>query len=92
MSILPCDSKLYFKALDKHFTEPPGYPDSHQFRLVDIYTRTSSEKMKEKVLTSFITTGSKLTILIATTAFSMGVDCPDIRNVIYYGFPATVEQ
>jgi len=39
-----------------------------------------------------MTAGSKLRILIATTAFSLGVDFPDIRHVIHYGSPATVEQ
>jgi len=67
------------RALDQDFTDPPGYPDYHRFRMVDMYTRASSENMKRKILTSFMTAGSKLRILIATTAFSMGVDCPDIR-------------
>jgi len=45
-----------------------------------MYTRASSEKMKKKVLRSFMTAGSKLRILIATAAFSMGIDCPDIQG------------
>ena len=55
-TVTECTSmyKSMRRALDKDFTEPPGYPDYHQFRLVDMYTRASSEKMKEKVLTSFI--------------------------------------
>ena len=69
----------------KHFTEPPGYPDYHQFRLADMYIRASSEEMKKKVLASFMTAGSKLRIVMATTAFSMGVDCPDIQNIVHYG-------
>ena len=78
--------------LGKHFTEPPGYPDLHRFRLVDMYTRASSSEMKKKVLASFMTSAGKLRIVIATTAFSMGIDCPDISKVIHYGPPATVEQ
>ena len=35
------------------FTEPCGYPDLHQFRLLDMYTRASTRRMNEKVLTSF---------------------------------------
>ena len=57
-----------------------------------MYTRASSENMKQKILTSFMTAGSKLRTLIATTAFSMGIDCPDIHNIIHCGSPATVEQ
>ena len=80
------------RMLGDHFTEPPKYPDYHQFRLVDMYTRASSEDMKEKVLTSFMTAGSKLRVVVATTAFSMGIDCPDIQNVIHHGPPPSTEQ
>jgi len=75
-----------------HFTEPSNYPDYHQFRLVDMYARAISEGMKKKVLASFMTTDSKLRIVIATTAFSMGIDCPDIRNVVHHGPPTSIEQ
>ena len=36
--------------------------------------------------------GSILIILFATTAFSMGIDCPDSKNVIHCGAPSTTEQ
>ena len=80
------------KKLAKDFTEPSGYPDLHCFRLVDMFTRASKQEMKEKVLISFIKANGKLRLVIATTAFSMGIDCPDIRNVIHFGPPATIEQ
>jgi len=31
-----------------------------------------------------------LRLLIATSAFSMGVDCPDIHNVVHFGPPISV--
>ena len=75
------------------FTEPIGYPKGlHQFRLVDMYTRASTRKMKEKVLESFLAINSKLRVVIATTAFSLGIDCPNIRRVIHYGTPGTIEE
>ena len=74
------------------FTDPSGYPDYHQFCLVDMYTRTSSEERKRKVLNPFMIAGSKLRIVVTTTAFSMGNDCPDIRNVIHIDPPNSVEQ
>ena len=33
-----------------------------------------------------------LRIIIATTIFGMGIDCPDIVNVVHYGPPAILEQ
>ena len=78
--------------LGNNFTDPPGYPDYHRFRLVDMYTRASSNDMKKKVLSSFMTAAGKLRIVIATAAFSMGIDCPDISKVIHYGPPDNIEQ
>ena len=78
--------------LGKEFTEPPGYPNLHQFRLIEMYTRASLPEMKEKVLSSFTIAGGQLILVIATTAFSMGIDCPDIRRVYHYGPPSSIEQ
>lgn len=47
---------------------------------------------KEEVLALFKHTGSKLRLVIATTAFGMGIDCPDIRRVIHWGIPTTLEE
>ena len=71
------------------FTEPAGYPDYHCYRLLDMYTRACSDEMKAKVL---MQTDGKLRIVVATMAFSMGVDCPDIQNVMHYGPPSSVIQ
>ena len=40
----------------------------------------------------FKETGSKLRLIIATTAFGMGADCPDIRRIIHWGIPTTLEE
>ena len=78
--------------LGNHFTEPPGYPNYHNFWLMDMYTRGCSDEMRKKVLTSFMQPGGKLRLVVATMAFSMGVDCPDIVNVVHYGPPSSVLQ
>ena len=36
--------------------------------------------------------GGKLRLVIATAAFSMGVDCPDICNIIHYSPSTSIEQ
>ena len=48
--------------------------------------------MKEKVLTSFCIQGGTLRVVLATTAFGMGINCPDIKRVIHWGPPSTLEQ
>ena len=88
-------AELYHKlrhTLGPYFTKSTHYPDFHQFRVVEMYTRASTVEMKEKVLTSFCIQGGTLRVVLATTAFGMGIDCPDIERVIHWGSPSTLEQ
>jgi len=78
--------------LGRDKTEPSGYPNFLEFRLLSMYTRTSKQSVKELVMSLFRQTQSKLRILIATTAFSMGIDIPDIRQVYHWGAPSDLEQ
>ena len=74
------------------FTEPPGYPNLSGFRLVDMFTAVLTTEKKEEVLESFAKSSGKLRLVIATTAFGMGIDCPDIRKIIHWGIPSTLEE
>ena len=60
--------------------------------MVEMFTRASTKEMKEKVLKSLIHVHSKLRLVVATTAFSMSIDFPNICNVIHFGVPGTIEQ
>ncbi len=35
---------------------------------------------------------SPLRVVIATTAFGLGIDCPDVCHVISFGFPSDIES
>lgn len=48
--------------------------------------------MKKKALASLATTNNRLKIVVVTTAFSMGIDFPDIYNVMHYRPPTSIEQ
>lgn len=81
------------RKLGPYFTYPPGYPVSqHQFRVIDMYTRAATVEMKEKILSSFTTQNGRLRVVIATSAFGLGIDCSDIRQVIHWGSPSNPEQ
>ena len=78
--------------LGPHITDPSGQPSILQFRLVDVFTAASDNDMREEVLKEFSKKDTKLRLLIASTAFGLGVDCTGINRVINYGTPATMEE
>lgn len=84
--------KLLRSKLSSYFTYPTGTRDLQEFRLVDMYNSPATVVKKEKVLTAFTQEDSTLRVLIATTAFGMGVDCPNIRWVIHWSPPRLVED
>jgi len=79
--------------LGKNITEPPHLPDNFlQFRLIDIFTAASDNDMREEIITEFCKSDTKLRLIIASTAFGLGIDCKDIARVINYGTPTTLEE
>ena len=57
-----------------------------------MYTRGSTDGAKEAILQEFIKVETHLHIIIATTAFGMGIDCCDIKQVYHWGPPHTREE
>jgi superfamily II DNA helicase RecQ len=87
-------SKLYLRiryALQENFTEPPSSPDIHYNHLITMYHSAATQPTKEKIMTSFCQQESNLRILIATSAFGLGIDCPDIRHIIHWGPPTDID-
>ena len=60
----------------------------------EIFEPIGAPKMekKEQILQFFNVPNSTLRVLIATTAFGMGVDCPNIRRVYHWGSPSEPEE
>lgn len=87
-------SQLYgdiFRLLGANATEPPGYPNVLKYRLLTMYSRASTSDMK-KMISTFCTKESVLRVVITTTAFSIGLDCPDTYQIIYWGPSSDFEQ
>lgn len=95
-SINDC-STLYFyfkRKLGRSFTCPEGAPDISKYRRVEMFHSCTEQIVKEQIISSFTSIGpeSRLKILVATIAFGMGIDCPNIRTVIHYGPAECVES
>ena len=83
---------LFLKCrLGKESTEPVGAPDVAKFRLVDMFSACTHPKVKDSILRSFSIPNSNLRVVIATVAFGMGLDCPNIRHVLHWGPPEDIE-
>ena len=79
------------KYLGKDKTVIPGFPNLLEYRLFTMYTRAADDEMKDEVMLLFNRTNSHLRIVIATAAFSMGIDIPDVQQVFHWGPPSSVE-
>ena len=89
-----CASLYVFfqKSLGSDFLYPCDAPNLSKFRLVDMFTSCTETGVKNQILQSFTSPNSTLRIVIATIAFGLGVDCPDIRKIIHLGAPEDAES
>ena len=72
-------------------TEPIGVVDIARFRLVDMFTACTISSVKESILRMFCE-DCVLRIVVATVAFGMGLDCPNVRHIVHWGAPCDVVQ
>ena len=70
---------------------PTDAPNVPQFRLVEMFTSVTDAAQKDYIIKAF-TGESHLRIVIATIAFGMGIDCPDVRQVVCIGLPDDTES
>ena len=80
------------RLLGENITEPPGSPPDITNCIVSVFTSVSTTQMRELLLQEFSSTSTNLRLLIATTAFGLGVDCPDIERIINWGSPSMLEE
>ena len=82
---------LYLYFLGSGFTEPEDAPDLPQFRLVDM-SHSCTDSVVKETISDLFTKKSHLRVVVATVAFGMGIDCPDVRQVIHVGPPDDIES
>ena len=87
------DLYIYFRdELGENFTEPPKSPDLSKLRLVEMFTAVTDQEVKQQIICSFCDLESPLRVVCATVAFGMGIDCPNVREVIHLGVPDDTES
>ena len=79
-------------ALGPYITHPRGYPNIRKYRVIELYTRGSTNKAKEIILEEFVKVDTNIRVIVATSAFGMGIDCPNIINVYHWEPPHTIEE
>ena len=77
--------------LGNYFTSPTDAPDFPQYQVVDMFHSCTDPKVKANIMKSFCSP-SHLRVIIATTAFGMGVDCADIHQIVHLTPPDSVES
>lgn len=58
----------------------------------DIFTAATDTIVKDTIIKNFTQIGSPLRVVVATIAFGMGLDAPDIRRVIHWGPSKNIES
>ena len=82
---------FFQSSLGDMFTYPAGSPNTCENRIVDLFHSCIESCIKDKIIEAFASDLSPLQIAIATTAFGMGIDVPNIRTIIHFGSCEDVE-
>ncbi len=78
---------------DALYTQHPiPKEEKSKYRVVDKYDACTSLSVKRNITESFTQKNGNLRVVFATTAFSMGLDSPDIRSIYHWGPPSDFES
>ena len=62
------------------------------YRIVEMYHGATPETDRTRIVQGYTEPNSTTRLLLATVAFGMGVDIPNIRIVVNWGLPNSVMQ
>ena len=58
--------------------------------LVNMFTNITDDTSKKYIISQFCSPQSRLRVVIATVAFGMGINCPDVSQVIHFRSPCSL--
>ena len=83
--------KLFEHVLGNEQYFPIGSAQVPSNRLFAQFHAPQTKQMKDEILVQLCSQESTIRVVFATIAMGMGVDIPDIRQVIHFGPPCTVK-
>ena len=83
--------KLFEHVLGGQQYFPPGSASTPANRLFAQFHAPQTTQMKEEILQQLCSARSIVRVVFATVAIGMGVDIPDIRQVLHVGPPSTIK-
>jgi ATP-dependent DNA helicase RecQ len=98
--IIYCRSIKACALLYKYFSDQLGPENAYargekkgvRSRLFGMFHRSTVKKNKKVVMESFGQSHSNLRVVIATVAYGMGIDIPDVHMVIQWGCPRNIAE
>ncbi|KAJ8034049.1 ATP-dependent DNA helicase hus2/rqh1 [Holothuria leucospilota] len=66
--------------------------DDSKHCILAMYYRAVEESAADQVIHTFSNGDSTLRVVFATVAFGLGVDIPDVRYVVHWGMPSSLES
>ena len=60
--------------------------------LIDMYMSVTEEPIKKYIATEFTKPNSKIRLLVATSAFGLGVDCRGLKRVVHWTLPTVFDD
>lgn len=57
-----------------------------------MYHTATPEEDQTRIIKAFTSENSEIRVLIATVAFGLGINIPDIRIVVNWGLPSSIMQ
>ena len=74
-----------------NFVNPQDAPNLPRYRLVEMFTSVTDQAQKDCIIEKF-TAPSQLRVVVGTVAFGMGIDCPDVQQIIHIGMPDNLAE